>query len=98
MRKRIGLAVLTVAAMSAAAWLGSCGGAPPKPTSLLRTYALVDDEGRKAGTVVFNPMGGGEVRDADGTVIGIISAPAAKAAPAPAPTPAPEKAPEPEKK
>ena len=87
MRKSIGWVVLACSAASAAIWLAACGGAPPKPVSLTRSYALVDEEGRKAGTVVFSPMGGGEVRDVDGTVIGIVSAPGAGAAPAAAPAP-----------
>lgn len=90
MRRGIGWVVLACSAASAAVWLASCGGAPPKPVSLVRSYTLVDENGSKSGTVVFSPMGSGEVRDVDGTVIGIISAPGG-AAPAPAATPAPQK-------
>jgi len=92
MRGRIGLVVLVVSAASAAVWLGSCGGAPPPPVSLVRSYTLVDADGRKSGTVVLSPMGGGELRDVDGTVIGVISAPGGTA-PAPAAAPSPEKKP-----
>ena len=49
--------------------------------SLMRTFKLVDDQGRESGSVVFNPMGGAELRDIDGTVLGAFVAPGAAAEP-----------------
>ena len=49
--------------------------------SLMRTFKLVDDQGRESGAIVFNPMGGAELRDIDGTVIGTFVAPGTDAEP-----------------
>ena len=50
--------------------------------SLMRTFKLVDDLGRESGSVVFNPLGGAELRDIDGTVIGVFTPPGVAAEPA----------------
>jgi hypothetical protein len=65
---------IVLAAVLALAAVG-CGGAPEKPASLSRTYTLTDEQGRQAGTLVLNPLGGGEVRDSDGRVIGMLVSP-----------------------
>ena len=54
--------------------LAACGSAPPLG-SVDETYSLMDSQGRKAGTVVFTPLGQGEVRDNGGKVIGKIVPP-----------------------
>lgn len=97
MRRGTVLVGLVGFAAIAVAGLSSCGGAPPKPVSLQRTFTLLDEEGRKAGSVVLSPLGGGELRDSDGTLLGIIAAPGKAAPPAgadavPAAAPSPEKA------
>jgi hypothetical protein len=46
---------------------------PAKMVDLNKVYQMVDKDGGLAGTVVFKPVGGGEVRDNTGNVIGIIS-------------------------
>ena len=38
--------------------------------SLMRSYKLIDDQGRESGTLTINPVGGAELRDIDGKVIG----------------------------
>lgn len=58
--------------------LYGCGGGSAKAEkeatgSLLRSYTLVDDQGRKSGTLTLNPLGGAELRDADGKVIGTFA-------------------------
>ena len=45
----------------------------PKMVDLNKVYQMVDRDGGLAGTVVFKPVGGGEVRDNTGNVIGIIT-------------------------
>lgn len=52
--------------------LSACGG--PEKVDLARTYKVMDDKDREAGTITFNPAGGGEVRDNTGRVIGTIKA------------------------
>jgi hypothetical protein len=55
----------------------ACGGGKQKKKyqpaeekgSLSRTYKLVDEQGRKSGTPTLDPMGGAELRDADGKLI-----------------------------
>jgi len=57
--------------------LVACGGGKQKKKdqpaeekgSLSRTYKLVDDQGRNSGTLTLDPVGGAELRDADGTLI-----------------------------
>jgi len=57
--------------------LVACGGGKQKKKdqpaeekgSLSRTYKLVDEQGRKSGTLTLDPMGGAELRDADGKLI-----------------------------
>jgi len=41
--------------------------------SLSRTYTVIDDQGRKAGTLTLLPLGGVELRDAHGKLIGTLS-------------------------
>jgi len=53
--------------------LGGCwSSSEPETVSLDRTYSLVDDQGRVAGKVTFTPLGGGQVTDNAGNVIGQI--------------------------
>ena len=37
--------------------------------SMSRTFKLVDEQGREAGTLTVQPFGGAVLRDADGTVL-----------------------------
>lgn len=70
--------------------LAGCGSKAKEQAnsgSLLRTYKLVDEQGRESGTLVINPLGGAELRDIDGTVMGTF-----------APGGAPEAAPKAEEK
>jgi len=46
----------------------------PERGSLTRTYKLIDEMGRTSGTLVLQPMGRAELRDADGRLIGVFSA------------------------
>ena len=58
--------------------LVACGGGRQRkgdqPTvekgSLTRTFKLVDEKGRKSGTLTLDPFGRAELRDADGKLIG----------------------------
>lgn len=54
----------------------ACGDSEPKTVELTRTFHMMDEEGKHAGTVIFRPLGTGEVRDASNRVIGVIVAPA----------------------
>jgi hypothetical protein len=52
-----------------------CGGSSKKEDeqpmgSLRRTYTLVDEQGRQSGTLVLDAVGGAELRDSDGTLMG----------------------------
>ena len=57
--------------------LVACGGGKQKKKdqpaeekgSLSRTYKLVDEQGHNSGTLTLDPIGGAELRDADGTLI-----------------------------
>ncbi len=51
----------------------------------MRTFKLVDDQGRESGTLILNPQGGAELRDSDGKVIGTFSSQQAAQAPAESP-------------
>lgn len=67
--------------------LVGCGGsstksAEPEKGSLLRTFSLIDDQGRESGTLTLNPQGGAELRDIDGKVIGSFGSQQAAQAPA----------------
>lgn len=42
--------------------------------SLTKSYKLIDDLGRDSGSLVLEPMGRAELRDANGKIIGIFSA------------------------
>jgi hypothetical protein len=46
----------------------------PQRGSLTKSYQLIDDMGRVSGTLVLEPMGRAELRDANGKIIGIFSA------------------------
>ena len=58
--------------------LVACGGGrqrkedPPavEKGSLSRTFKLLDEKGRKSGTLTLDPFGRAELRDADGKLIG----------------------------
>ena len=58
--------------------LVACGGGRQKKEdqpavekgSLTRTFQLVDEKGRKSGTLTLDPFGRAELRDADGKLIG----------------------------
>lgn len=54
--------------------LGGCGWkstpAEPEKGSLMRTFKLIDDQGRESGSLVLNPQGGAELLDSDGKTIG----------------------------
>ncbi|HEV2674685.1 MAG TPA: hypothetical protein VGV37_09095 [Aliidongia sp.] len=58
--------------------LVGCGSAPPPPQPVVgpgvggisRSYNLVDDQGRIAGRVVISPLGGGQLIDQNGNVVG----------------------------
>ena len=41
--------------------------------SLSRTFGVVDEQGRKSGTLVFTFGGNATLRDTDGTVIGVFT-------------------------
>lgn len=53
----------------------ACGNSEPKTVELTRTFKMTDEEGKYAGSVIFRPLGTGEVRDASNRVIGVIVAP-----------------------
>lgn len=44
--------------------------AEPQTGSLVRTFTLMDEQGLNSGTLVINPFGGAELRDAGGNLIG----------------------------
>ena len=55
--------------------LAACGSAPPPVIGpgaggISRSYNLVDDEGRVAGRVIISPLGGGQLIDQNGNVVG----------------------------
>jgi hypothetical protein len=82
------------AVMAVGLAIGGCGGGSQtkkqeaEPVgSLKRTFTLVDEQGRKSGTLVLSPMGGAELRDMDGQVIGKFQS-TDQAAAAPAAEPA----------
>lgn len=57
--------------------LGGCASsasksAEPQTGSLIRTYTLVNEQGQNSGTLVINPLGGAELRDASGNLIGTL--------------------------
>ncbi|HLZ68166.1 MAG TPA: hypothetical protein VKQ29_18225 [Aliidongia sp.] len=69
MRSR--LLVLPALALS----LAACGSAPPPIVGpdaggISRSYNLVDDQGRVAGRVILSPLGGGQLIDQNGNVVG----------------------------
>lgn len=56
-------------------FLGGCASSGPKSVepqtgSLVRTFTLMDEQGLNSGTLVINPLGGAELRDANGNLIG----------------------------
>lgn len=69
--------LLMVVVLFASLSLAGCGSkttsAEPEKVetgSLIRSYKLVDEQGRESGTLNINPLGGAELRDVDGNVIG----------------------------
>ncbi len=80
----------SVAALVVGLAVAGCGGGAQtkkedaEPVgSLTKKFTLVDEQGRKSGTLVLNPLGGAELRDSDGRVIGTFHSadkPAAAAA------------------
>nr|WP_320017511.1 hypothetical protein [uncultured Desulfobacter sp.] len=55
--------------------IAGCGGKAKEPEvvekgTLNRTFKLIDDSGRESGTLTLNAVGGAELRDADGNLIG----------------------------
>jgi len=68
-----------LAACVCALTLVGCAMQPPADPeaprgSLTKSYKLVDEMGRESGTLVLQPMGRAELRDADGKLIGVFSA------------------------
>jgi hypothetical protein len=71
---RARLLVLPVLALT----LAACGSEPPPPQPVVgpgvggisRSYNLVDEQGRVAGRVVISPLGGGQMIDQNGNVVG----------------------------
>jgi hypothetical protein len=47
----------------------------PALGTLTRTLQMVDEDGRRFGTVELDPVGGGKLFDNDGRVIGRVTAP-----------------------
>lgn len=69
------LLVILIVILFASLSITGCGGsstksAEPEKGSLMRTFKLVDDQGRESGTLTINPQGGAELRDSDSKVIG----------------------------
>ena len=69
------LIILVFVVLFASMSLTGCGGsstksAEPEKGSLMRTFKLVDEQGRESGSLILNPQGGAELRDNDGKVIG----------------------------
>jgi hypothetical protein len=68
------LSVLILVVLFVSLSLVGCGGksksTEPEKGSLMRSFKLIDDQGRESGTLVLNPQGGAELRDTDGKVIG----------------------------
>lgn len=70
MRSFILILIVSVALLS----LVGCGGsstksAEPEKGSLMRTFKLIDEQGRESGALTLDPQGGAELRDADGKLI-----------------------------
>lgn len=71
---------LRLTALACALTLAGCGAMntssqdEPQKGSLTKSYQLIDDMGRVSGTLVLEPMGRAELRDANGKIIGIFSA------------------------
>ena len=74
--------------LTAGLLVASCAAEPPAPVDMSKTYFLSDVDGHPAGKVVLSPVGGGQMYDYNGQLIGTISPPVATAPPmAPAPLP-----------
>lgn len=73
MRLSVMILVVLFVSLSLAGCGGSSKSVEPEKGSLLRTFKLVDEQGRESGTLVLNPQGGAELRDTDGKVIGSFS-------------------------
>ena len=53
--------------------LAACGGSQTKQEdkgSLSRTFSIMDEQGRNAGTLTIDPVGGAVLRDENGSVMG----------------------------
>ncbi len=64
--------VSIVITLSMILFIWGCRGSSSKKKvgSLIKTYTVIDDKGRKSGKLILDPTGGAELRDTDGTVIG----------------------------
>lgn len=70
--------LLMLGAIGMALVLGGCASsgsksAEPQTGSLVRTYTLVNEQGQNSGTLVINPLGGAELRDVNGNLLGTLS-------------------------
>lgn len=59
-------------------FLGGCASsgtksAEPQTGSLVRTFTLMNEQGLNSGTLVINPLGGAELRDANGNLVGTFA-------------------------
>lgn len=56
--------------------LAACGSQPePENLSMFRRYSMMDQNGNFVGTVTLKPVGHGEMHDANGQLIGIVTNP-----------------------
>lgn len=67
--------------MAAGLLVASCASEPPAPVDMAKTYFLTDADGHPAGKVVLSPVGGGQMYDYNGQLIGMVSPPVATAPP-----------------
>ncbi len=70
--------LLVIVVLCVSLSLSGCGSLKKEPEaaekgSLNRSYKLVDDSGRESGTLILTPMGGAELRDQDGKIIGTFA-------------------------
>jgi len=74
MRKLILMMIVLFVSLS----IAGCGGKSKEPEvvekgTLNRTFKLIDDSGRESGTLTLNAVGGAELRDANGNLIGTFT-------------------------
>ena len=67
-----------------------CATEQPAPVDMSTTYFLSDANGHPAGKVVLSPVGGGQMYDYNGQLIGTITPPVAAAPPPVAAAPLPQ--------